>query len=31
LEWADEHRDELRENWQKCRDQAPLTPIDPLE
>ena len=31
LEWATEHRDELRTNWQKCRNQEPLLPIDPLE
>jgi len=31
LEWATEHRDELRINWQKSRNQEPLLPIDPLE
>ena len=31
LEWADEHRAELRENWQKSRNQEPLLPIAPLE
>ena len=31
LEWAAEHRDELRANWKRCRDQVPLSPIAPLE
>ena len=31
LEWADEHRKELRENWQKSRRHEPLLPISPLE
>jgi hypothetical protein len=31
LEWAAEHRTELRENWQKCREHEPLLPINPLE
>ena len=31
LEWAAERRSELRENWQKCLNQEPLSPVDPLE
>ena len=30
LEWAIEHRPELRENWQRARDHEPLTRIEPL-
>lgn len=31
IEWALAHRDELRDNWQKARDQQPLAQIDPLD
>lgn len=31
LEWASEHRDELRENWRRARDHEPLEQIDPLQ
>jgi hypothetical protein len=31
LEWALEHRTELMENWQICRDKATPRPINPLE
>ncbi|MBF0191712.1 MAG: DUF4160 domain-containing protein [Magnetococcales bacterium] len=31
LEWMQLHRDELMQNWQRCQEHAPLTPIDPLE
>jgi hypothetical protein len=31
LEWAAEHRSELMENWQLCRDLEPPNPIPPLE
>jgi hypothetical protein len=31
LEWAAERRNELRANWQKCRNQEPLSPVEPLE
>jgi hypothetical protein len=31
LEWAAEHRAELMEDWELCRDLKPLKPIPPLE
>ena len=31
LEWAAEHRDELRENWQLADQHQPLNAIAPLE
>jgi uncharacterized protein DUF4160 len=31
LEWAAEHRDELRENWLLAENHQPLNDIDPLE
>jgi hypothetical protein len=31
LEWADEHRDELLEDWQLCQGLKPPKPIAPLE
>jgi hypothetical protein len=31
LEWAGEHRAELRENWQRIQNQQPTIPIAPLE
>lgn len=31
LEWAAEHRDELRENWQFADQHQPLVAISPLE
>ena len=30
LEWAGLHRDELRSNWGRAREDAPLERIDPL-
>jgi len=30
LEWAVEHRDELKQNWEKARKPEPLNEIDPL-
>ena len=30
LEWASEHRTELRENWARCETHQPLKKIDPL-
>lgn len=30
LEWAAEHRRELREDWDKARAKLPLAPIEPL-
>ncbi|HEV8239691.1 MAG TPA: DUF4160 domain-containing protein [Thermoanaerobaculia bacterium] len=30
LEWAEEHREELRDNWQRCRDLQPPKSIEPL-
>jgi DUF971 family protein len=30
LEWAELHRDELRLNWTRAREDAPLQRIDPL-
>jgi hypothetical protein len=30
LEWASEHRAELRENWLLCEEHLPLHNIDPL-
>jgi hypothetical protein len=29
-EWCEMHRDELRLNWARARDNAPLVRIDPL-
>jgi len=29
-EWVREHRAELRENWERARDNQPLWPIEPL-
>lgn len=29
-EWAELHRNELMENWQRARDKEPLQDIDPL-
>ena len=29
-EWALQHRDELRDNWTRARQQTPLNRIDPL-
>jgi len=31
IEWALEHRPELRDNWERARDQLPLEAIAPLE
>ena len=31
LEWYDQHRDELRANWQRARERQPLSKIPPLE
>jgi hypothetical protein len=31
LEWAVEHRDELRENWRRADRHLPLNDIAPLE
>jgi hypothetical protein len=31
LEWAAEHRDELMEDWDLCRELKPPKPIPPLE
>jgi hypothetical protein len=31
LEWAEIHRDELREDWSLARSRRPLKPIPPLE
>lgn len=31
LEWAAEHRDELMEDWDLCRELKPPKPIRPLE
>ncbi|MBP8130792.1 MAG: DUF4160 domain-containing protein [Candidatus Hydrogenedentes bacterium] len=31
VEWALEHRPELRDNWERARDQLPLEPIPPLD
>lgn len=28
--WTEEHRDELRENWQRANSGEPLKDIDPL-
>jgi hypothetical protein len=30
LEWADEHRDELMQNWNLAREEKPLKNIKPL-
>ena len=31
LEWAAEHRDELRKDWELAEQHKPLDPIEPLE
>ncbi|MDM8556971.1 DUF4160 domain-containing protein [Desulfococcaceae bacterium HSG7] len=31
LEWYDLHRDELQDNWERCRENEMLQPIEPLE
>ena len=31
LEWAELHRAELAENWERARRREPLAPIAPLE
>lgn len=31
LEWASQHRDELRANWALARASQPLNPIEPLD
>lgn len=31
LEWAASHQDELMNDWELARQQAPLNKIDPLE
>ncbi|MDP1715206.1 MAG: DUF4160 domain-containing protein [Anaerolineales bacterium] len=31
LEWASLHRDELRADWERARNEQPLEPIQPLE
>ena len=30
-EWAAQHQDELRQDWELARQHAPLRPIPPLE
>jgi len=30
LEWAEQHQDELLEDWNRARDRRPLEPIPPL-
>lgn len=30
LRWADEHREELMEDWNRAREHRPLEPIAPL-
>ncbi|MDR9405538.1 MAG: DUF4160 domain-containing protein [Halothece sp. Uz-M2-17] len=31
VEWATLHQAELRQNWQRAREQQPLSQIEPLE
>ncbi len=31
VEWAALHRQELLDNWNRARMQAPLSPVEPLE
>lgn len=31
IEWAVEHRQDLRDNWDRARQQIPLARIEPLE
>jgi len=31
MEWAAQHRAELREDWRRARLQEPLLPVPPLE
>jgi hypothetical protein len=30
LDWAELHKTELLENWQRCRNKQPPSKIDPL-
>jgi len=30
LEWADQHREELTEDWERARERRALQPIPPL-
>ena len=30
FEWAEQHRDELMENWERARERKPLRPVPPL-
>jgi len=31
LEWANEHRSALEENWKRAMEHKPLRPIEPLD
>ena len=31
LEWLALHRDELLENWTRCKARKPLLPVEPLD
>ncbi|MBF0231121.1 MAG: DUF4160 domain-containing protein [Desulfamplus sp.] len=31
IEWYDSHKNELTENWERCRKGEPLQTIEPLE
>ena len=31
LDWAELHKEELRDNWNKGQEHRPLSPIQPLE
>jgi len=31
LDWAEQHRAELLQNWERCQRGLPPRPIDPLE
>ncbi len=31
MEWASQHKSELKDNWNLAREHAPLKPVPPLE
>lgn len=31
IEWAEQHQDELNDNWSRVQEKQPLSPIPPLD
>ena len=31
IEWAEQHKDELNDNWHRVQEKQPLSPILPLD